>query len=338
METKPDVFTLFERVEADLRNEGRIGTANCYRDAARSFKAFVDGTMKQHKESRKHGKAKTSGKKKTLKFEDVTAHFLKRYAKAVELAGNSSTTAAMHFRSLRRIYNSAISLGITGQNCTLSADLAASVGERFSIPQTSGNKRALSIAQIEAILQCKNLTEAERQARDFWLLSMYCNGMNFGDMFRLRRSDISLAGGFYVLSFYRQKTIRRIRRKQIAVVLPLEIWQHVEAIIVRHGNPDTRPDLSNIFVLTDAKNPDEEKRLVQYAIRFANRHLKAVAQKSGLDIPISTYHARHSFASLLKRSGAPVAMISDALGHSSNRNDRKLSQRLCTRRNSRGCR
>lgn len=315
--TGDDVFAVFERVIAALRADGRIGTANCYRDAARSFQAYTDGKMKQHRQSMKQGKPKKTAKNKTLNFADVTPDFLKRYAKAMQDAGNSDTTTAIHCRALRRIYNTAIAEGLAAPELYPFKRASANVGEKYAIATTTANKRALSAAQLAALTDCDNLTAAEQQARDLWLFSMYCNGMNFGDIFRLRRSDVVRAGEIHVVSFYRQKTIRRTRRKQIAVALPPESWQHVEAIITRHGNPDKRPDALLFPTLTDAKSPDAEKRLVQYAIRGTNRHLKTVAAKAGIDVALSTYHARHSFASAMKRSGAPVTFISDALGHTS---------------------
>ena len=48
-----------------------------------------------------------------------------------------------------------------------------------------------------------------------------------------------------------------------------------------------------------------------------NKSLKQIATLSGLDIPLTTYVARHTYATVLKNSGVPVAIISEALGHES---------------------
>ena len=44
---------------------------------------------------------------------------------------------------------------------------------------------------------------------------------------------------------------------------------------------------------------------------------KKIGSFLGLNIPLTTYVARHSFATVLKRSGVNVAIISEALGHTS---------------------
>ena len=48
-----------------------------------------------------------------------------------------------------------------------------------------------------------------------------------------------------------------------------------------------------------------------------NKHMKRIAEDIGIDNPVITYYARHSFATIMQNSGTPVAMISKALGHSS---------------------
>lgn len=44
--------------------------------------------------------------------------------------------------------------------------------------------------------------------------------------------------------------------------------------------------------------------------------MKRIAKELDIIKPITTYYARHSFATILKRSGASTEFISDALGHS----------------------
>lgn len=48
-----------------------------------------------------------------------------------------------------------------------------------------------------------------------------------------------------------------------------------------------------------------------------NNALKTIAKKARLDVPLTTYVARHSWASIAKSKNVPVNVISDALGHDS---------------------
>ena len=47
-----------------------------------------------------------------------------------------------------------------------------------------------------------------------------------------------------------------------------------------------------------------------------NINLKLIAAQLGVEGNLTTYVARHSFASVLKKSGVNIALISEALGHS----------------------
>lgn len=47
-----------------------------------------------------------------------------------------------------------------------------------------------------------------------------------------------------------------------------------------------------------------------------NDILRTLGKRLGIEANITTYVARHSFASVLKKSGVNIALISEALGHS----------------------
>ena len=47
-----------------------------------------------------------------------------------------------------------------------------------------------------------------------------------------------------------------------------------------------------------------------------NEVLRILGKRLGIEANITTYVARHSFASVLKKSGVNIALISEALGHS----------------------
>jgi integrase/recombinase XerD len=62
----------------------------------------------------------------------------------------------------------------------------------------------------------------------------------------------------------------------------------------------------------------ETKQQVKHQfIKTVNKYMKRIGAKIGYDKPLTTYAARHSYATILKRSGAPLGFISEALGHKS---------------------
>ena len=52
-------------------------------------------------------------------------------------------------------------------------------------------------------------------------------------------------------------------------------------------------------------------------IAKVNIRLKKIGEELNLPIDITTYVARHSFATVLKRSGVSTSLICETLGHSS---------------------
>lgn len=144
--------------------------------------------------------------------------------------------------------------------------------------------------------------------------SYLCNGINFGDMLRLKYSNID--NGEIV--FKRVKTIRtsKVKKDLQAMITP-----EMQRIIKRWGNMNKLSDNYIFPYLKGNETPKQEDTIVKEVIRRCNKKLKLIS--SVLDLPrISTYTARHSYATVLKRSGANIAYISESLGH----NDLKTTE------------
>ncbi len=69
-------------------------------------------------------------------------------------------------------------------------------------------------------------------------------------------------------------------------------------------------------ILESGLVPEQEKARVKGFTRFINQHIKIIATNNSLPVDISTYWARHSFATLLVNKGASLEFMSEALGHS----------------------
>lgn len=55
---------------------------------------------------------------------------------------------------------------------------------------------------------------------------------------------------------------------------------------------------------------------VKKTLKHVNKRLHELSEEIGLHTPLTTYVARHTYATVLKRSGVSVALISESLGHS----------------------
>ena len=237
-----------------------------------------------------------------IAFDTITVDWLKKYEKAMLAEGKSYTTVSMYLRSMRALFNEAKSIGIVKE-----ANYPFGKG-KYEIPIGKGRKMALTLQQIKQIISYTDGAEATEHYRDLWFFSYLCNGININDLLRLKYSNIDGDE----LHFYRSKTLHTSReKKEIEALITPEMKQ----IIDRWGNHNKSPN-NYIFPFLDGYNtPIEQKKRTQDVTRRINKRLKMIGDSLGIS-GISTYTARHSFASVLKRSGANIAYISESLGHS----------------------
>ena len=114
------------------------------------------------------------------------------------------------------------------------------------------------------------------------------------------------------ICFYRQKTIRtsKIKREIQAMITP-----EMQVIITRWGNKDKSPDNIIFPYLNGKETAMQEKKIILDVTKRTNKRLKIIGKAVGIE-GLTTYTARHSYATVLKRSGANIAFISESLGHS----------------------
>lgn len=184
---------------------------------------------------------------------------------------------------------------------------------KYEIQAGEGRKRALTLEQVGKIARYEDGTQATAKYRDFWMFLYFCNGLNVADFIKLKYKDI-VDGE---ICFVRQKTARtaKVYREIRAIVT-----DNMQRIIDRWGNTPN-PDSYIFPILDGAEDAEKRKKKAMYLIRAINRRMANVGEKLGIG-HISTYTARHSFATVLKRSGTNIAFISESLGH----NDLKTTE------------
>ncbi|KAA6313315.1 Tyrosine recombinase XerC [termite gut metagenome] len=150
-------------------------------------------------------------------------------------------------------------------------------------------------------------SEATVKYCDLWFFSYLANEININDMLKLKYSNIVNNE----ICFYRSKTINTTKEKReiCAIITP-----EMQAIINKWVNKEKFPDNYIFPYLIGNETPIQQKPVIDI-IRRINKRLKKIGNELGIS-GISTYTARHSFASVLKRSEANIAYISESLGHS----------------------
>lgn len=228
-----------------------------------------------------------------LTFAEMSADMMERYQTWLRHRGACPNTVAFYLRTLRTLYRKAVAAGHAPQR-----DLFAGV-------QTAGvrtAKRAIGLTDIRRIerLQLPSGSSLER-ARDLFLLSFYLRGMAFVDMAFLRKSD--LRGG--VVVYNRRKTHQR---------LCIEWERPMQALVDKYADQTLSSPYLLPILTGHERDPYAAYRRVEHN---TNYHLKTVGRLAGLRLPLTTYVARHTWASIALRLNIPIATISEGMGHTS---------------------
>jgi len=299
----------------ELTNEERIGTANLHKDTAHSLLRFLDSLSKK---ARILLSLPPTEKDTQLPFLAITEHFLQQYESYMLKFGRvhykkpefkapaSETTIGIYLRTLKTVYNIAIKQKI------VSTENYPFGKNSYTIPKGEGVKKALKKADIEKIMsyQVEEGT-TEEVSKFLWIFSYLSNGMNFGDICRLKWENINFEEK--KIEFVRAKTIRTTKgqnRKITTVLFPI-----LETIIEKIGNKERMPDGYVFPFLNNVVGEKDTKKAIARTIQRTNIYMNQIAEKLGITVQLDTYVARHSFATILARSNASILFISQSLGH-----------------------
>jgi len=285
-----DAFYHYDAYIKQLKDSDRIGTASSYELSMKSLKSYL--------------KAKKGKEPIKLLFQDITVKFLNDYETWMTTNNKSFTTVGIYLRGLRVIFNWAIELK------NIEQDLYPFGVKRYEIPASTNPKKAFDSTQLQTLFQVKAETPEQEKARDFWFFSFVCNGMNMKDILHLKWKNLDDGQ----IIFVREKTKRTKKANSRPIQVPLTDF--AKSFIEQYGTKEGNPN-GFIFPVLDEKMTAEKLHSVKSNfIRFINQHIKQLAKANGLTADISTYWARHSFATTAVRKKASLEFVSEALGHS----------------------
>lgn len=274
------VNSIYEKHIQALNDEGRISTARSYQDSLTSMLSY----------------------KKNLKVSQITPDFLKGYEKWMTDNGRSLTTVGMYVRALRTIFNMAIENEVI--------DASKYPFKKYTIPAPQKISRTLKKEEIKQIINYTAKRDADAVALDYWVFSFISNGMNFKDIALLKYGNIN--GDF--LEFRRAKTKRTTNNNSLPIMVPLD--ENLLYIIKKRGNKSKKKEDYIFPILKHGLTPQEEYDHIKTFVRNTNKRLTRVGIELGLSLKVTSYVARHCFATIQKNNNAPLAYISEALGHS----------------------
>ena len=225
--------------------------------------------------------------------------WLRKYETWMLKQGLAINTIGTRIRHLRAVFNMAIEHNVIDKECYPFHSYKVS-----KISQ-SPPKRAITKADIQKILAYKPKTDMERLAIALFTFSYFTAGINFIDMANLRQENI-IDGK---LCYIRAKT-----KKQI--IIPLQD-EAKEIITLFSASSTNMSDFIFPIFSSYHKSEIQKANRLHKVLAKVNNALKQIGKELQIPITLTTYVARHSFATVLKRAGVSTSIISESLGHSS---------------------
>ena len=275
------VKQFYQELIEQYKANDKCGNRLIYKSSYNSINVFTNGNLE-------------------IPFSAIDVAWLNKYEKWLRSKGNKETTMSLMFRTLRSAYNKAIE-----SKCARKSDYPFN-DYRISKFDVSTEKRA--IAKADVLKFSTDIRPIGKQqyvqlSKDIFIFSYLCGGINFTDIANLTKDNI-IEGKR--LHYIRQKTGRLIK-----LGLSEEALQ-----IIRRYAVESKGYLFPILNAQLHKIPLQKQNRIHKMLGKVNKNLKLLAAQLGVEANLTTYVARHSFASVLKKSGVNIALISEALGHS----------------------
>jgi len=236
-----------------------------------------------------------------LKVDELNGDFIEGFAKFLKSKELSENTIHFYLRNLSAMYHL--------QN----NDYTDNPFRHVDMRACPTRKRALDKQTMQLI---KDFDSKDKKsldlARDLFMFSFYTQGMPFVDIAYLKASDIENG----TIRYKRHKT-----NQPVTVTLVPE----AKEIIRRYSNINksardkgmNKADDYYIFGIITGTDQATVYKQYRSGLATQNRRLRKIGEELGLDFPLTTYIARHTWATLAQNNGVPTAVISRSLGHTS---------------------
>lgn len=233
-----------------------------------------------------------------VRFSRCNVAFCKDYvAWLTSVKHNGPTTVSIRARNLSSILGKAVEKHLLKEN------------PMKKVKKPTGQRKEMQISEqsLAKLLNTEQqaLPEKEWYYLQFFRCLYYGNGLNIGDLLRLRHENVK---GREII-YYRKKTEESTSRKIIRIPLLPELRQALENLSggKRH-----------IIPLLDyyTENSEQEFNAIKQMTKMINKYLGRTCELLGIREKVTTNLARHAFATRLLQKGLPVEFISEALGHS----------------------
>jgi len=245
---------------------------------------------------------RTRSRKAELPLDAITLRFVEGFETfCIETCGNGTNTVAKTLKGLRTLLRAAMREGLMSRE-----------NDPFfhiTIREHVVSKRKLTVEEIDA-MGAFDLPPGSPiwHARNYFLFSHFLAGIRFGDIARLRWSQIRRTGSELRLAYRMAKTQEE---KELLILPP------AQEILARYGDGTAPADAYVFPILTryTIKDRREELRAIGSMNASVNARLKDIQALAEIETTIRFHMARHSFADRARKAGWSLHTIKDALGH-----------------------
>ncbi|MBP2831223.1 site-specific integrase [Aquimarina sp. U1-2] len=283
---KTTLKTYCEKVVARYEKANRFGMVNSFKEAVRVVLKFYGNDR--------------------LLLSDIDETFLEDLEADYIGSGNKINGLGVHLRAIRRIFN----LAVKDKETELTANDYPFGRGGYSIKREKANKRAVKLDVINDIRKLNyQIGSPLWHHRNYFLFMFNMRGMNFIDLAFLTTDAIKDGR----IRYKRRKTKRGNSVKEFNI----KITEESQQIINHYSKRKVKTNLM-FPILDDVINQEDERRIYavyQSRMRNHNRRLNAIGKEIGLDTKLTTYVARHTFATAGLHKGVSKAQIGDMLGH-----------------------
>jgi integrase/recombinase XerD len=179
------------------------------------------------------------------------------------------------------------------------------------LPTSRNIKKALPMEDVAKIYNYEPTCNQEKWAKDIWLFSYFGNGINTKDIIHLKWKNIDEE----FIVFVRAKTDTATRENTIPI--SIFINEDMKRILTYWATEQNEPDDYIFPVLRKGMSPLVQYEQLGLFIRSVNDWMAKIKTKLGIKRNVTTYVARHTFSTVLKKAGVSTEFIREALGHTS---------------------
>ena len=272
-----NIFSFGEEIISQMKKSNRMGNARVYYDTLNSLLRFQ--------------------RNRHLTFKEINYTFLEKYESYLRSRGGTDGGIGVRMRAIRALFNFAIKRNVIKEN------VYPFKVYKISKLKSKSVKKALRLDEINRIVAL-DLREHQHliHYKHYFLFSFYTRGMNFADMIHLTWGAISDERIYYT----RSKTSHNFQVK---------IIQPVQEILDFYKEYPSNTNYIFPILLKENLSPSQIENRKNKVLKQYNYGLKKIGSLAKINKSITSYVARHSFATCLKQKGISTDIISESLGH-----------------------